>query len=83
MGDKERATNKQRLEDIKRRLPKLDRDAAVKTLLAHIDALEDEVTAVYQYYEEFLLPQLEETGWAARLPRTRIIVGRAVERGHL
>jgi hypothetical protein len=70
MGDKERATNTQRLAEIKKRLPKLDRDAAVKELLAHIDALESEITAVHQYYEEFLLPQIEGTGWAARLPRT-------------
>jgi len=70
MSSKERETNKQRLEDLKRKLPELDRDAAVKALLGHIDALEEEVTAIYQYYEEFLLPQLEGTGWAARLPRT-------------
>jgi hypothetical protein len=70
MLDKMRETNTQRLEDIKRKLPELDRDAAVEALLAHIDALEDELTSVYQYYEEFLLPQLEGTGWAARAPKT-------------
>lgn len=70
MGDRERAANERRLEDIKRRLPGLSRDAAVEELLAHIDALEHEITAVHQYYEEFLLPQLDGTGWAARLPRS-------------
>jgi hypothetical protein len=70
MFDKTRTANNKRLEDIKRRLPELDRDTAVQELLGHIDALEDELTMVYQYYEEFLLPQLEGTGWAARLPRT-------------
>ena len=68
--DKKRASNKQRLEEIKRRLPELDRDTAIKELLAHIEAVEEEVTMMYQYYEESLLPQIEGTGWAARLART-------------
>jgi hypothetical protein len=51
--------SKERLEEITNTLIGAGQSQAVEALTGHITALEAEVTLISQYYEEFLIPEIE------------------------
>jgi hypothetical protein len=58
----ERRVKPEQLQLLWGKLTEAGQHQAVELLSNHIAALEDEITSVYQYYEEFLIPQMEGRG---------------------
>jgi hypothetical protein len=65
-----RSGKKERLEHLKTRLSGIGRDPEVKELFDYIAGLEEEFNKLGQYYEEFVIPDLERT-WGERLASER------------
>ena len=51
--------SKERLEEITNTLIGAGQSQAVEALTGHIAALEDELSVLSQYYEEFIIPEIE------------------------
>jgi hypothetical protein len=62
----------EQLEKLRTRLLGLGHDAEVQVLFGYIATLEERLETLAQYYEEFVIPELEWKTWAA---------ARAYERG--
>jgi hypothetical protein len=54
-----RKLSQERLDEIRALLVGAGHAQAAEELAGHVEALEDEVTMISQYYEEFLIPQME------------------------